>query len=327
VSARPPRARQRSAAIAIFVATLTFASGIARADDQAKAVALFDDGLKAMKAKNFEQACKAFAASLALVPDSGTKGSLARCYTELGRVASAWLLWRELADTAPTPPLRADAGLRAQKLEPRLPKYTIKVKAPVPGLAVTVNSQPVGLGVEVAVPIDPGPLRVTARATGYRVWTRDETVKEGQALVIEVPPLETLLEGAKAVESPPIGDEASRGRTRKILGASIAGGGAAVMIVGGVFGLRARSQFADAKDTCGGSIDSCAPGRLDDAQAQVDTARTSGTISTVLFVAGGAAAITGAVLYMTAPRAEVRGVAIAPVVEPQFAGLTLSGGF
>jgi hypothetical protein len=291
-------------------------------------VALFDDGLEAMKAKNFEKACQSFAASLSLVPDSGTKGSLARCYTELGKVASAWMLWRELADTAPTPKLRADAGARAKKLEPRLPKYTIKVNAPTPGLAVTVNGKPTDTSVVSAVPIDPGPVSITARAEGYVVWTRDETAAEGTAIVIEIPALEKLSAGTPPIGSTPVVvDTTQKRKSRQRLGLIIAGTGGAAVIAGSVFGFRARSQFADAKDTCGGSIDDCAPGRLMDAQAQVDDARSSGTISTVLFVAGGAAVITGAVLYMTAPEAESRGVTIAPLVDHQSAGAIVSGRF
>ncbi|MEJ7600867.1 MAG: hypothetical protein WKG01_23380 [Kofleriaceae bacterium] len=309
--------------------SLALATGVAHADDQAKAVALFDDGIKAMKAKQFEHACKSFAASLALVADSGTKGSLARCYTELGRLASAWVLWRELSDTAPTPQLRADAGARANKLEARLPRYTIKVVAPTPGITVTVNGRPVDVSVEVAVPVDPGPLNVTARATGYTDFTRDDTATEGKALVIEVPALRRATTGAgpAPVVPPPLGASDNRRRNRHLVGASIAGIGAVSVIAGGVFGYRARGQYQDAKGICGGSIDTCAPGRLAEAQGQVDDARSSATRSTVLIVAGGAAVITGAVLYMTAPKLESRGVTFAPVVSDRGAGVALSGWF
>lgn len=319
--------------LAIALAISLAAPALARADDQATAVALFDEGQKEMKAKNFDKACKAFAASLALVPDSGTKGSLARCYTELGKVASAWGLWRELSDTAPTPKLREDAAQRAKKLEPRLPKYSLKVIAPTPGLAVTVNGTPVDPTVEVAVPIDPGPLSVSARATGHVVWTRDETAKEGAAIVIEIPALQREGSGTSTGTQPPvppmpIDDRARKRKSRHRLGLVIgAGAGGAALVVGSVFGFRARSQYADAKDTCGGSIEDCDPARVMDAQAQVDDARGSGTISTVMFVAGGVFAVTGVVLYMTAPKVESRSVTIAPAVDHQSAGVTLLGRF
>jgi hypothetical protein len=318
----------RLATSLVAIAVALAAPKVAWADDQAKAVALFDEGLKEMKAGNFEKSCKAFAASLALVPDSGTKGSLARCYTELGKVASSWGLWRELAATAPTPKLREDAAARAKKLEPRLPKYSIKVTATTPGMTITVNGNPAAGSLETPVPVDPGPLSVTARADGHVAWTRDETMKEGVAIVIEIPALEKLGGGAQPVgPTPVIVGGAGKRKSRQRLGLIVAGAGGVAVVVGSVFGFRARSLYADAKETCGGSIEDCAPANVMAAQAQVDDARSSGTISTVLFVAGGAAVITGAVLYMTAPKAESRGVTLAPVIDHQSASAVLSGRF
>ena len=59
-------------AIALLVAP-------AYADDKTQAVALFEEGLKEMKAGNFEKACNALKKSDELQADSGTRGSLARC--------------------------------------------------------------------------------------------------------------------------------------------------------------------------------------------------------------------------------------------------------
>src|SRR6185436_9902315 len=111
---------------AVAVAAV-LAAAPAQADPHAEAVVLFDQGIKDMKAGRLDKACPELQASLDLVKDSGTKGALARCHGLAGRVASAWLLWRELADTAPTAALRRDAAAQATKLEPRLPKYTIKL--------------------------------------------------------------------------------------------------------------------------------------------------------------------------------------------------------
>src|SRR5215471_8648002 len=92
----------------------------AAADSHAEAVVLFDQGIKDMKAGQLDKACPELQASLALVKDSGTKGALARCHGLAGRIASAWLLWRELSDTAPSAELRGDAAAQAGKLERRL---------------------------------------------------------------------------------------------------------------------------------------------------------------------------------------------------------------
>src|ERR1044071_6115425 len=120
-----------------------FGASAAVADSHAEPVVLFDQGIKDMKAGRLDKACAELQSSLDLVKDSGTKGALARCHGLAGRLASAWLLWRELTDTAPTAELRADAAAQATRLEPRLPRYTIRVASPTPGLVIQINGRTV----------------------------------------------------------------------------------------------------------------------------------------------------------------------------------------
>src|SRR3954469_20757220 len=182
-------------AAAVLLAAVLTGARPAAADPEVEAVALFDQGIKDMKAGHLDKACSELQASLQLVKDSGTKGALARCHGRAGRIASAWLLWRELSDTAPTAELRADAAAQAGKLERRLPRYTLRLAGPTPGLVVQVNGREVAVDVPVEVPIDPGAVEVTAvgrdgeRAT-TRSWSHEYTAVEGQILAIEIPVLE-----------------------------------------------------------------------------------------------------------------------------------------
>ncbi|MGN6105783.1 MAG: hypothetical protein ACTHU0_11805 [Kofleriaceae bacterium] len=301
----------------------------ARADAKAEAVALFDRGIKELKAGNHAKACELLAASNALVPDSGTRGSLARCYTQLGRIASAWLLWRELADTAPSPALRADAAAQARKLEPRLARYVVKTAAPIEGLALTLDGKPIRASLDVEVPIDPGSYRISAAAPGRRSHEQPLVAAEGQTTVIEIPALEPthepVLEPAPAPPAAPA--PASPGRGRKIAAIAIGGLGVASLVAGSVFGAQASSRYDDAIALCGGAIDRCAVDQLAAAQARVDDARSSAALSTAGFVVGGAAVVTGIVLFVTAPSGEHRAVAVAPSVSAGHAGLTISGAF
>jgi tetratricopeptide (TPR) repeat protein len=310
-------------AIAAAVA-VALASGAAHADDnKVKAIALFDEGQKAMKAGNYTKACKAFEASNRLVVDSGTRGSLARCYTKLGRLASAWTVWRELADTAPTPELRTDAAAQAKKLERRLPKYTVKVSAPAAGLAVTVAGQAIDPSLDVPVPIDPGTYAVEATAPGRVAWQGELVAAEGKTAEIAVPELAA----AASAEPPPKPPRrpGTPGRGRRILGVALTGVGVGGLAAGGVFGMIARSRYDEAKVICRGDIDRCEPSGVPDAQAKIDDARAAANISTVAFIAGGAMVATGLILYITAPKAERRAVSIAPLVDATTAGIALSG--
>lgn len=317
-------------AIAAVAVAVALSGGTARADDtdqKAKAIVLFDEGIKEMKAGNFAKACKAFEASNRLLPDSGTRGSLARCYTQLGRIASAWTLWRELSDTAPTPALRSDAAAQAKKLEPRLPKYTVKITAPAVGLTVTVDGQPIDLSLDVQLPIDPGTYSVEAAAPGRVAWQGQLTAIEGKTVEVEVPALEATSSGEVKTVKPGRPAKASGGtpgRGRRIFGLVLTGAGVGGLVAGGVFGASAHSHNNKAKELCGGNIDRCT-GDLDAARDEVKKARSAADISTVAFIAGGAVAATGLILYVTAPKGERRAVSIAPLVDGTTAGISLSG--
>lgn len=312
----------------------------AAADPEAEAVALFDQGIKDMKAGHLEKACSELQASLQLVKDSGTRGALARCQGRAGRVASAWLLWRELSDTAPTAELRADAAAQASKLERRLPKYTLKLAGPTPGLVVQVNGREVAIDVPVAVPIDPGTVSVTAvgrdgeRAT-TRSWSHEYTAVEGQTLAIEIPALEPLpvvrpprVTRPVGPTPPAIDPELAARRHRRHVAALVFGGVALGAAGGGTaFGLQARSRYDEGKRQCGGMINPCDPAEVMSAQSQVNAARRSALYADIAFGAAGAAAVTAVILWATAPSLEAAPVAIAPSVTGGSLGLVVGGAF
>ena len=315
----------------------------AHADSHAEAVVLFDQGLKDMKAGRLDKACGELQSSLALVKDSGTKGALARCNGLAGKVATAWLLWRELADTAPKPDLRSDAAAQAAKLEARLPRYAIKLAAPMDNLVVEINGVPVATSVSVPVPIDPGKLTVNAvRRDGdhdaSQAWSHEYAISEGQTLTIEVPKLAPLAVAVKPpvprpvdvthVDAPVVdGDAAERRHHRHVvavvLGAVAIGAGGAA----GYFGLDAHNKYNDAKATCGGMIDHCPTNALARSKAQVDNARTSALVSTIAGAGAGALAIAAIVVWATAPSAESRQVTVAPTAGNGSVGFVLGGQF
>jgi hypothetical protein len=95
------------------------------------------------------------------------------------------------------------------------------------------------------------------------------------------------------------------------------------MGVGGVFGLSAKSKYNGAFDNggCDRATKQCdAPG-----QSAIEDARSKATLSTILFAAGGALTIAGAVVFLTAPSSKARALQIAPTTVAGGAGLSLSG--
>jgi hypothetical protein len=335
--------------LALGAAIAAAGSVSAIADPHAEAVVLFDQGIQDMKAGRLDKACAELQASLDLVKDSGTRGALARCHGLSGRIATAWLLWRGLSDTAPTRALRADAAAQARKLEPRLPRYTIRLAGPTPALLIEVNGHHVAAPTSVAVPIDPG--KVSVRASGRdgdrvvtEIWTHDYTAVEGQVLTIEVPGLVALPASPAPAAGRPgampviaatrtVPDDATartaRGRTRRVAALALGGVTLGVAAAGVVFGLDARAKYADARRACGGVIDQCDPDQVGASQHLVDRARSSATLSSVLFGVAGATAVTAVVVWFTAPSpgAEAKAVVIAPTAAPGSFGVALSGAF
>lgn len=311
------------------IAVLVLVAGVAFADPRTEAMLLFDQGQKEMKAGEYEKACNSFERSLALYADSGTKGSLARCYEKAGRLASAWVLWRQLADLAPSADLRKDAAAQAAKLAPRVAHYVLKVTKPAPGMTLTINGKTAAL-TEVPVPIDAGGVIVRAYAPGRKDWSADLSAVDGKELAIEVPELEVVPvstdDNNNAHQQPPPPSKPARqvGRGQRLVGMAIAGLGAVTVGVGGVFGIKAQGKFKDAKDLCGGDIDNCS--NVAGAQPLVDDARSAGNLSTMLFVAGGAAIVTGIVVFQLSPKPENK-VAVTPLASPTTAGVALSGRF
>jgi hypothetical protein len=319
--------------LALVAAVIAAGASPAYADPHAEAVVLFDQGIKDMKAGRLDKACETLQASLDLVKDSGTKGALARCHGLAGRVASAWLLWRELSDTAPTAELRADAAAHATKLEPRLPKYTVQLARALPDLIIEINGRRVAANVSVAVPIDPGKLSVSAsRRDGARVasdtWTHDYTAVEGQIVAIEIPAL-ALRVAEKPVAPSRVPDPELAGRRyRRHVIALVLGGVALGAAAGGTFyGFEARSRFVSAKDACVVAIDQCTESGLERARGYVKDAKAAATRANVLFGAAGGVAVIAAIVWATAPSLETKAVAVVPSVGHETDGLVLGGAF
>jgi hypothetical protein len=113
------------------------------------------------------------------------------------------------------------------------------------------------------------------------------------------------------------------GSTQRVVGVVVAGVGLAGIIVGSVFGIEAQSKNSEAlkPENCRTST-LCSPNGL----SLTNDAKNSATISTVAFIAGGAAVAAGAVIWLTAPRAPAStGLRAVPVVGLGYGGLAIDG--
>lgn len=266
------------------------------------ATVLFDEAIALMERGKFEEACPKLSRSNELSPNGGTLFALAECYERSGKVASAWVTFKEAAIRAGAAK-RADAEKRAtdsaERLAPNVSRLQIYVSpaAGIDGLAIELDGRPVARAEwGIATPIDPGPHKLRISAPGRLTTTREiafDRVAAQKRIAIpelELAPVEPAAALPSAEEGRPI-----RGRTQRGLGLAIAGVGVAGLAVGTVFGLQASSKNDDAAAHCRGNLCDAEGIRLD------GQGRDDATISTIAFLAGGALAAGGLVLFLTAP--------------------------
>ena len=112
--------------------------------------------------------------------------------------------------------------------------------------------------------------------------------------------------------------DGSAGGTQRTIGLVVGGAGVVGIGIGVVFGFVSKSTYDHAvASECGNNPNGCSLQGQQDGQ----TAHTQAAISTAGFIAGGALAVGGAVLFFTAPR----GMTITPTVGKEGAGLSLRG--
>ena len=95
------------------------------------------------------------------------------------------------------------------------------------------------------------------------------------------------------------------------------------MGVGGIFGLSAKAKYNAAFD--GGGCDRTTKTCDGPGQGMVDDARARATVSTILFAAGGALIVAGAVVFLTAPSPRPGALRVAPTGYAGLGGAGLGG--
>jgi hypothetical protein len=166
-------------------------------NDALVARTLFDEGRSLMGAGNHALACPKFAESMRLNPGGGTLLNLALCHETVGRMATAWLEYKDalaMARRDGRPEREKFALEHINALEPRLSQLTVQVdeEARVPGLELKLDGTQLGQaswGVEL--PVDGGEHRVEASAPGKKAWAQTvDVAAEADRKTLTVPELE-----------------------------------------------------------------------------------------------------------------------------------------
>jgi hypothetical protein len=276
-----------------------------------------------MEAEHYADACPKFEESLRLDNGMGTQFNLAHCWEKLGRTASAWALFLDVAAAARAgnqTQREVAARERAKSLEPKLTRMRIQVSDPAPGTQVVRDGQEVGKAAwGTGVPIDPGQHVVRVTAPGKEDWSNEVDVPAtSRTFTVAVPALKDAPIAPPQVQpepaplhTPPVEADvqapSSGGSNGQKLTALVVGGaGVAVAAVGTIFAIQSRSDNAAALELCRvptsveGRTECASPAEQERHQKLIDAAKRERSFGFIGIGAGSAALITAIILMVSA---------------------------
>ena len=305
----------------VVVAALGFVPRGAAADptplppsdaDFKAAEALFDEARALLDAGKLNEACERFDESLAKNPNAvGTLINVAKCQARLGKIASAVATFtsaRDHAREAHDEPYIAAAQENIDRLAPFVPHLSLAFADRAADLVITVDDRAVALSASADVPLDPGAHDLAVKEPGHKPYREHFTIGKKDRLTKTVPALDSL-------SSFPTG-------------MVVTAGGGAVLVTGVVLGLIARSHYNSTKSgaECDGDIHTCTPQGVDD----INSARSLGTVGTILGIGGIAIAGVGGYLWYSARMQSERddaAIAVLPIVGSDQVGIAAAGHF
>jgi len=304
-----------------------------------EAAALFQEAMTLMEQGKFEQACPKLEECLRIAGGLGVRFNLADCHSHIGRTASAWRGFQEVAAMAGAAGQteRADvARQRAAAIEPLLSKVVLLIdrNAQPSGLSVLLDNAPIAPAVwGIPVPVDPGAHQIEAAAPGYQTWRAAIQIEAKPGTTpISPPPLVREMAAPQAppapaaprATAPNVAPPPSGWTTGRIAAVAVGGVGIAGLALGAGFAVDAAAK----RDS---SFEQCLPkepNRCSTTGVKLrNEAFTAAHISTAAFVVGGAALAGGAVLFFTGSPEPTAGAKSALRLEahPGGAGITLAG--
>lgn len=285
----------------------------------AVAAKVFEEARQLFEKKQYDLACPRFLQALDLDPTkAGVIHALAECYAEAGKVASAVARYgayvRAVEQLPPDARAKHDDRVKRAKeqlaaLTPAVPEVTLVLPATAPpATRVALDGSALEAGsVGAPLPVDPGDHVVTVTTPTGPEKQQPFKVERGEKKRLELdvgaasasPPAPTPVAPTPMPEAPP----ESEGMSGRRIGAFTAlGVGGAGIIVGAVTGIMVLSRAGGIKDACSSPAGEAIACKTEGDVQHAMATQTLGTVSTVTFIVGGAAAALGAVLLFTEPK-------------------------
>lgn len=266
----------------------------------------FDEAMQLMRDGQFDRACPKLEEALAAEGTMIVRFRLAECYEQIGKLASAFTRYREVAGEAALTDAserEAFAKKKALELEPRVPRLKLLVPPEV-GAVTTLNIAVDDQSIERNswsndIMLDMGTHAITVTGSGYRTWTFTFELKtEREIRTIQVPN-QTIPVAPAPPPAPrgPAPDEGGGGLApQTIAGITVGAAGVVMMAIGIGMGVAAKGQFDDSLSGCNAQ-DQCDASAI----AAQESAVTEGNAATAIFIIGAVATAGGVVLWLLAP--------------------------
>lgn len=335
----------RTAHVVLILAACLYAvPAWAQADDEARALVLFEEGRALMAQQAFSEAAEKFEAAHQIFPGVGTLLNLGVARRESGQLIDAWTAFDRAADLArrTDDPRESYARELIDELAPRL--YLLRIEVPeqarAPGLVIAIDGAPVSEARwNTNVAVSRGTHVIRAQRPGAQPFeTPVQATTAGEIVEVVIPalapepaPAEVPASGpAMSALSAPGDDGAGMPMGRKVALGSAAVG-ALGLVAGSVLGLRARSQYDQAESACPvADAASCDMTERMHSQGLRNDARSTANLATISLAVGVAAGVTGAVLWFTSgpdDRVDQESARVLPLVAPGVAGVSVRLGF
>jgi hypothetical protein len=277
------------------------------AETSVLAAQLFKDGRADMQLEDWRAAEAKFAASHKLVPAMGTLLNLAVCQARLGKTASAYHAFTEVAREAEHSGRKDRLDLATAemaKIKPLLADAIIHVQPDVqtlPNFTVTIDGSPLPAPLfETRVNLDPGNHVLLATAKGKKPWEYPLHIAPSEHTEASVPfladkPYDPNEVKVSLVEA----DRAAKHRSARTAAFVLIGVGAASVATAIGLGIAAKVKMGQVH--CGTTPDGFGGFLCPADQAQASqTANTEATVANVTFGAGlGLAAVGAVIVYLS----------------------------
>jgi hypothetical protein len=317
-------------ALALLAAALSTAPAL-RADDDSRARdaanADFLEGVRAVDRSDYEGALISFGRSYAVWPATHTLLNLASMEARTGHCVDALPHLRKYVSLPDADP-RSKTTLVPQLTDSCNKQVGhLRIVAPA-GAVVSVDDHRITDPSEIVV-VEPGAHRLEAKGP-EGTTSRSVSVEAGATADVVLAP------AAPGVVSPDLPPESGREpfwSTRRKAGVGFAAAGAVALVLGFVFNELSTSAQSEADGLAGqlgpsgGCFGPAAPPSCSKLASDRSAQKTDATASWVLFGAGGAAFVGGAIAFLLPSGAGSVRASVGPLVTPSGYGLALRGGF